>query len=562
MYDHTEFEAESWKNTLHYENNFTNTTIVMSNKGFAFPPPPPPPPKKDVLPGKADVVYGQGNRGAPINRGNDRGRASYSRGRGFGGSGMRDGPPSGPRGGRGQSFSRGVPPRNDSVAHREWYQGYSSRGNASPGRPPASSGIPQGPRSVPSHNSLQLNAAQKRNHATAFISRGRGVPRPLAAPAVPSFLSNIAGLSPRTPPALAGAPESPTERKPKPRITNILGLNPSTQDPESASDDEDEEAKLASTITAASKTDLTYEYRGQTATLKTSAEIAAWIAERRKRYPTAAKAEQAKKEAEEKKRKWGEEKKANIEARRLQRDEYEKRKESEAKVPRWMNESSKPPVEAKGKEDDAAEKARLKTEKLIKKAAKTQKQLAKAQDVLKKAQKASASNTTPNTIFEDEQGIAGILDGQAAYPGVHSSKSSDASSILTDSDDEETSSSGSSSEESSNSAPETQTTKRTAPDRVSLPPRGPALQNVCRNMMKSGICKHGKKCKYSHVLPESLRGPDQKRVDVSQVTGRLKRKGLWEVMVEKEREEERRVVLKAIMEMGERGFLSDDVQYC
>ena len=37
-----------------------------------------------------------------------------------------------------------------------------------------------------------------------------------------------------------------------------------------------------------------------------------------------------------------------------------------------------------------------------------------------------------------------------------------------------------------------------------------------------------------------------------------RRKGLWQVMVEKEQEEERKQVLRAIIFMGERGMLGED----
>ena len=55
---------------------------------------------------------------------------------------------------------------------------------------------------------------------------------------------------------------------------------------------------------------LQFEYKGRTASLRTAAEIAAWIAERKKNYPTQAKAEAAKKESAEKKRKWVEDEEA------------------------------------------------------------------------------------------------------------------------------------------------------------------------------------------------------------------------------------------------------------
>lgn len=43
-------------------------------------------------------------------------------------------------------------------------------------------------------------------------------------------------------------------------------------------------------------------------------------------------------------------------------------------------------------------------------------------------------------------------------------------------------------------------------------------------------------------------------------TKRERRKGLWQVMVEKEQEEERKQLLRAIIFMGERGMLGEDVK--
>ena len=363
----------------------------------------------------------------------------------------------------------------------------------------------------------------------------------------------------------AGTTKSPAERKLKPRTTNVLGLNPSAQEPDSASDDEDEEAKLASTISTTPQAGLTYEYLGRTATLRTAAEIAAWVTERRKRYPTAARVEQAKKETEEKRKKWEEEKKANTEVRRLQREVYEKEEE---KGKRQVEDGL---GKGEGTESEVAEKARLKTAKLLKKAAKAQKQLEKAQNALKKAQ--DAASTAPGggePSTESDEHFADTTDRKVPHDNAQprAIEDSDASSVLTDveSDDEDTSSSGSSSEDSSESesesAPEVLTTKRTAPDRVLAPPRtrpnqtaNPAFANLCRNMLKTGQCKHGKKCLYSHELPDGHQVAKKERKEVSAVTGRPKRKRLWEIMVEKEEEEERRQLLKVIVELGNEGLL-------
>lgn len=361
------------------------------------------------------------------------------------------------------------------------------------------------------------------------------------------------------------------------------------QGPESDEDDEDEEANLGTITTSG----VAFEYDGRVATLKTPAEIAAWIADRKKRFPTAAKAAHAREEAQEKQKKWEEEKKANQEARRLQRESYEQEKAAKLeevargqKVAGCLNttETLKGTGEGTNKVSDAAEKARLKTEKLIKKAAKAQKKLTKAQDALKRAQGArQITGSTESTAEGSNDQVMGDVLTREAAPQIASEDQlvklsptlddSDASSILTSDgeNDEGTSSSGSSSDSSSDSdsdaAPEVLTTKRNAPDRVAPPPRVPAstastsTQLIpCRNMMKYGRCNAGKKCRFSHdpnhaadVVMQTRSGKQRE----SQATSRPKRKGLWEVMVEKEKEEEARAVLRVIVEMGEKGMLGD-----
>jgi hypothetical protein len=83
--------------------------------------------------------------------------------------------------------------------------------------------------------------------------------------------------------------------------SNLLGLTPTKVDPDSEpEDDEGEEARLAGQNKVSSGLEI--EYGGNNIILRTAAEIAAFIAERKKRYPTQAKVDAAKKEAEEKKR--------------------------------------------------------------------------------------------------------------------------------------------------------------------------------------------------------------------------------------------------------------------
>ena len=149
------------------------------------------------------------------------------------------------------------------------------------------------------------------------------------------------------------------------------------------------------------------------------------------------------------------------------------------------------------------------------------------------------------------------------------------------SDDESTSSSASSSSDSSSdsnaadSAPEQATSKRQHPTRVPPPPRRPP-KNLCRRLLATGHCYRGAECHYSHDLPDTLPSLDERRGKLKQkrkdrvgkakgadtaataTPGKERRKGLWQVMVEKEEEEERKQVLRAIVFMGENGMLGED----
>jgi len=79
-------------------------------------------------------------------------------------------------------------------------------------------------------------------------------------------------------------------------------------------------------------------------------------------------------------------------------------------------------------------------------------------------------------------------------------------------------------------------------------------------MVKFGRCNSGKKCRFSHdpdlaqhAVPQNGPNPKGKQRE-NQATGQPRRKGLWEIMVEKEKEEEARAVLRIIVEMGEKGM--------
>ena len=364
----------------------------------------------------------------------------------------------------------------------------------------------------------------------------------------------------------------------------MLGLTPASIDHESSEDDENEEAKL---VGSTSTSGLRFEYRGQTAILKTAAEIAAWLAERKKRYPTIAKADAMKKEAAEKKAKWAEEK-------RRQQEEFRAKKEQQQRQRREAEELRKKALASRKsrsdvKEDEKALKAKLKADKLKIKALKAEMQLKKLQMAARKLenrtdalQDGDATNPPRHTASLDDNLISKVDHvakqrlnaGPEAGEEVSDSSSaspdlSESSSSLSDSD-ESTSSSGSSSV--SDTAPEEITAKLRAPVRVPPPPRRQAL---CRHFAKTGQCRYGSDCKHSHDVArvqqqqqqqQQQRSPEAKRTGVKvqeeRVKGKIKerRKGLYQVMVEKEREEESRQVLRGIVWMGERGVLESEVK--
>lgn len=385
---------------------------------------------------------------------------------------------------------------------------------------------------------------------------------------------------------------------------------------------------------------LQFEYRGQTATLRTAAEIAAWIAERKKNYPTAAKVEAARREAQERKDKWEESKKERAELQMLQGSEREKARQEELRQRALQSVRTNKAAKEGDSYQTTNKKERVdETIKMAQKAEKLKRKLQKAQRDAREAEEALARmQWAGDTSQEDRAEGAGSARIQSESPGpgslatpaaetcgpkpnapdelaklkvellkeedVASSSASATSSDLSVSDlydsetdaeeDEATSSSGSDtpshsqtdsaadSDSNADASPEELTSKRTAPERVPPPPRidpskHPPSQSsedkarprtLCRNMLRGGRCQFGHRCRYSHDISgkrdQGMRDGDgrgQKGGTRGQGQegrkGRTGRKGLYQVMVEKEVDEERRAVVEVIMAMGERGMLEE-----
>lgn len=377
--------------------------------------------------------------------------------------------------------------------------------------------------------------ANKRDHRSAFGKPQSVGPRVPAPPAVPSFGNPL----PSKPPPPVDATRKPKKKK---RKHNQLGLTPKTEDHESSEeeDDADEEAKLASGGSAAAAA-LQITYRGRTSTLNNPEEIAAWIAERKKRFPTKARVE---------------EKKSAMEAAKKARDEALRQKKQDAKR------TQKTPAKAAGDPVDEAAKAKQKADKLRRKLLKEQKRVEKAEADAERArmkveqlQRASSAQKPPQPptgtdaepLPDQETQIAQPMQQPAlaaenpppagTIPTATSShkdvepQDDDIDAALSSSDVSDisdwTSSSGSDSSSDSDesddddSAPEEATSRREGPERVAPPPRE-VKKRICRHFARNGRCTRGDKCKFLHEKPEKPeRGPKSKPPEKSGRKGLL-----------------------------------------
>ncbi|EEP76657.1 predicted protein [Uncinocarpus reesii 1704] len=152
----------------------------------------------------------------------------------------------------------------------------------------------------------------------------------------------------------------------------------------------------------------------------------------------------------------------------------------------------------------------------------------------------------------DEQGQHKIkVDETAEALSGIDNLSTDTSSVDTsDLSDETSSSSDSSSDDSDgDSAPEEMTSKRLRPDRVPPPPR--KHKNPCHQFVKTGRCRRGENCRYSHEIP------DKTRRATKDAGSEPKRPSLFQMLVDQQKEDEARRVMQAIAWLGERGMLDE-----
>ena len=313
-------------------------------------------------------------------------------------------------------------------------------------------------------------------------------------------------------------------------------------------------------------------YKGQTSTLQNPDDIASWLEERKKRFPTAArraeKEEQLRKDRQER-----EEKKRAAKLLERQKRTLEKDKQA--------NEQDK---------QDAAAKAKFKVEKLRKRLEKEERRIAKSEAKSLKRSKveadeepipeakrlkieaspdgnksvrfvttlgasndldeksktnteadtsnpmpdpltptsqpalpdseikldikldqSSSDSKTPQPTITNGDANQAVTNSERHYNGnVNSTLSTDTTSVSSDetleddNEDDDTSSSGSSSSsESDAEGPEPVSSRSKGPQKARPPKRVDKQEKaVCRDFLKTGRCRRGKRCRWRHALPE------------------------------------------------------------
>ncbi|KAI1962988.1 hypothetical protein LOZ58_002612 [Ophidiomyces ophidiicola] len=425
------------------------------------------------------------------------------------------------------------------------------------------------------------NRSNKRPHSTAFSQRP-AENQPTAPLPIPIFGNPLPS---KPPPAI----DATRKAKKKRRKYNQLGLTPRTEDHESSEEDDDinEELRLAMLMKGS---ELKVTYRGRTATLQSAADITAWLQDRRQRYPTAARIAEKAKESKERK--------AAREARKAGLGGIAKRHREEITNKEIAKVKEKLSCEQNLVE--AAEKAKLKAEKLRKKLLKEEERIAKAEAAAERARQNVESLKVNNELSAYEPMEATIAAGQAegdpvasvshnnetningtvgqgleqetpttqgAMDGEMSSRmdriqgaqvrqdNNNHVSLDTIGDlNDETSSSGSDSSTDdsddtgeSESGPELMTSKRQRPDRV--PPSARRSNNTCHQLLKTGTCRR-EHCQYKHEIAAGEKN--------TAGGGERERQSLMQALMARQREDEDQRVMEAISKLGEQGLLNDD----
>ncbi|KAL4888690.1 nuclear fragile X mental retardation-interacting protein 1-domain-containing protein [Aspergillus ambiguus] len=379
-------------------------------------------------------------------------------------------------------------------------------------------------------------ANNKRDHKAAFGKLQPAGPRVPAPPAVPSFGNPL----PSKPPPPADATRKPKKKK---RKHNQLGLTPKTDEHESSEEEEDvdEESKFAQGGPGGTALQITY--RGRTSTLQSAEDIAAWIEERKKRFPTQARIEERKKAMEEAK-------KAREEAAR----QKEQRRQEMKRAQKDQARDAANPMDEAAKAKQKADKLRRKLQKEQKRVEKAEADAERARMKVEELQKATSSQGTPSgNEPETVPGSESQTDAAQVESSHQEALDDDAGFSPNAESSDWTSSSGSDSSAESDdsdedSAPEEATSRREGPERVA-PPAREAKKRVCRHFARTGRCLRGVSCKFLHERPER---------SVKAKAEKPGRKGLLQALLGRQKEDEDRRAMEVIVWLGENGLLKSE----
>ncbi|KAI8940555.1 hypothetical protein NX059_004232 [Plenodomus lindquistii] len=350
-------------------------------------------------------------------------------------------------------------------------------------------------------------------------------PRAKAAvpPPVPSF-----GFSLPAPSAAQAVPASNTKSKKEQKKRKLnLGLSdaplPAEQpisDAEVEEEDVDEEAQYAQKLKGGG---FAFEHEGEQITIRTAAEVAAWIKDRRKNFPTK---QRVVEKAQEKA------------SKRASELEFLRKLKGAPPKPQVDTKQEKPRDDAKKSEEDIKGQAEL---------AALRKKL--HQSMLDRQPKAKPSTIDLGLGYDSDSSLA-----SDAESSVVSSSSSD-SPCVSSSEDEESEPEA----DTDNEAP-TPTSSKVAPRPITLAPPGPKINTdkvaeqqrgtkICENWRRTGRCSFSNKCRYAHP-PKDTDGQKGRGGGVWGVG-----MSLYERMVEQELCAADARALEAIKYLGQNGFL-------
>lgn len=590
--------------------------------GFSFPPPPPPPPQA-FYPDQ----YQQSHRGGFGDRG------SRGRGRGRGRGDPRGGLQRGGRGNQNGSFA----PRPQTYAPNGFTDptknGQIGSSQASTGilplPQPYNTGLPyHTPAMAASQNGSQAqrfgapsphaNTGIKRSHVQAFDNKTIGIPNPkpeskpkvAAPPVVPSFGFALPALTASVQSSTQAVPE-PAQTKKKPRTKNSLGLTPKGEVYEDSGDDVDEEASFAQSSQGV------IQHGGRSIQLNTAADVAAWIAERRKNFPTAAKiavrkaaqdkAREEAREVREVERIRRQEERDGVQASKLGQKRRGQRGDTrEIKAEKIKQEDVQPVRQNAPQAQPVSQPDPIPDDPLAR-IAQLEEQLRQAREALLNPPKPVIQaevktepvvQETPAKIKDDPEDNPVMNEppllrqpaeqAQQPWPNMTSRALGLAYESADDEDDSEvksvalsdissvvSSDSENDSDSDSDAPPEQASSKGIL--RVAPPPRnGPNKSQICFSFQNTGRCKYGKTCNRSHDVPcrfyartGQCKYGDKCRMshDITPGTGGKKKPSmgnaersvsktmsLRERMVEQELREEARLGLQVIKELGANGF--------